>query len=212
MNKYQNLSTVVLGPTIVSNGLSLTELLTVDQLSSVQRFKYFRFNAVSFRLIPRSNIVGTGTTTSVAVTYPNIYTLFESNPDVMYTSLTEIINNPRAKLSKGIRGFSRFAKLVPTHDVTMGTGTNVTVRMPNKFISTANVSAQLGRFIFIDTSAATNDVAITYDFLVTCYVSLKELIIPNYAARKIPIVDYKVFTNTVEESDIMRDLILSDTE
>lgn len=164
--------------TLFEYELSLEDVLSSAQIASIKRFAFYKFNAVSFRLVPKQNVVGTATITQF--TYRNLYTLFEPNPERLYGVPEAIPNNPRHRKHSGIVGFNRYCKLKPTMRVAMGDDTAVDYRAKSRFISTNDTGADYGRFIVGTATDSANAVSMEYDLFITAYVSLRNVQVVDY--------------------------------
>lgn len=150
--------------------------------AAIQNHQWFKINAVSIKLFPRSNVTGsalqsTGTVVSMpARSAGNIYTLFW--PENTVPVGQAILHNGRSKMHPALTPISRYSKVSWRANINMGTApgpSNIDVYSPggrSPWLSTANMSSAVyGKMMMHTTAPATSD-TFTYDYDLKYYVSL----------------------------------------
>ena len=184
MTKFVNYTTFVssYGDVPTETELSMAGLNAL-QTGAVENFSHYKLCAQKFEFMPLSNSIGStaqGATATVKhALAPSVLTLFVNNRDEAYSSYASISNNPRHKIHNPMHNISRYAKLRPQLDVTMGV-TNVTYTGVNRFISTGDLNAVFGRFIIMPQPAdagipTENQSSQTYRVKTTHFVIMKNL-------------------------------------
>jgi len=168
------------GTPVNTSSLSIEGLLTVAQQAAFATFSHYKLAAVKFEFIPLSNAIGsTARAVNEDVVHaiaPSIYTLFQNNRDEVYSTLDAIQRNPRHKCHSPFARITRYAKLRPQIDITMGVS-DVTLISKNMFISTNDLGATFGNFLIQPDEAlvASVESSQTYTLRRTVYVILKNL-------------------------------------
>ncbi len=167
-------------PTITDLSMNI---LNSAQTNAVENFSHYKLNAIKFEFVPLSNAIGItalgATATAEHAVAPTMLTLFINNRDESYVTYESVSNNPRHKNHNPMRTVSRYAKLKPQVDVSMG-AVNVTYTAPNRYISTGDLDAVYGRFLVMPQPSDSaipidNQSSQTYRVKTTHFVQLKNM-------------------------------------
>ncbi len=180
--KTVNYSTVQLGDGVAQHSFPISASnANSNQTAAIENFSHYKLHSISYQFTPLQNTFGVtangATTTIKAANAPTPVSLFVNNRDETYTDIQTITNNPRHKSHAPMRYIKRYAKLRPQMDVSMGT-TAITVTGRNMFISTGDLDAEFGTFIFTQLTeniAADSTVPILYSMKETMYFTLKNM-------------------------------------
>ncbi len=162
--------------------ISIDAATTSQQTAAIQGFSHYKLNAIKYEFLPTSNVVGTtgkaSTVTTVSAYAPTVLSLFINNRDEVYSNFLSVSQNPRHRSHLPMARITRFTKLKPQIDVTMG-ATNVTYSAPNRFISSTDTDAVYGRFLVIPQEGgaigAESETTQVYNLKITSYVTMNNL-------------------------------------
>lgn len=187
---FRTSSTIRITPgnadTVKSVTINLSKL-SVNQKATLEAFRYFKINAFKsvWRPIIRNNAdVGTvGTLGSIPAEFPQMVFLFERNPDINYSSYSDIIANNKCKKVGPNRVISMYRKVYPMISVNMGTtsDSSVTVGNGRSFMSTKDIDVTQGLLYHASKYIGVEDVDTTYREVLYektdyYYVQLKDII------------------------------------